>query len=315
MLLMFAAAAGLLLLAACSDDDDADDSSASEAALAPSAYPLTVTDLLGREVEIAARPTKVVALSPTAVELVYAAGGTVIGRSASVDYPEAALTATDVGIAYQPNFEIIASLTPDLIVADSVLHAQPQLQSTLEELSTPVVFAGAENVDDMLAGLALLGSVFNTSGEADAQLAAIGEALDAAAESIGVAGVSAVILIADRDQTLYAAKANSWAGDIMARLGIENPAAEQPDAGPFPGYTAIPIELLLQFDPDYVFTVTPAPEPAPRLNTLIPQIPPFQGLSAVQGERVFELDLELFLQAPGPRVVDAVRALEAIIAE
>lgn len=335
ILTLVALLAGVLLVSACDDDDDDNDSAsdgveasesdttesdadeanedATDAAVTATVYPVTVTDLLDREVEITERPQAIVGISPTAVELVYAVGGSVVGRSGTATFPAAAVDAEDVGSAYQPSLEVIASLEADLIVADSVIHAQPQLRAALEALSIPVIFAGAENIEQVYAGLALVGIALDAQDAATAEVTRIKDAIAAARASIDGSDASAVLMIADRDQSLYAAKANSWAGDIFAQLGITNPAAEQPDAGPFPGYTALPGEQLLAFDPTYIFTVTPAPEPAPRLSTLIPQIPPFAGLAAVRAEHVVEVDDSIFLQAPGPRVVEAVEAIVAAL--
>ena len=313
----------LALGAACSSDGDGDATATAAATAvatepataaaattaAAAAYPVTVTDQLGNAVTIEAAPQRIVALSPTAVELVYAVGGTVVGRSASADYPAAATSATDVGTAYQPSLETILSLNADLVIADKVIHAQPQLQAALAGLSMPVLYLGADSYADVLDALALIGAALDARAQADAAIAAIATALTDAQEQIGDAEVSAVVLIADRDQTLYAAKANSYAGDLLAQAGITNAAADLPDAGPFPGYAAVAPETLLQFDPDFIFTITPAPEPAPRLSTVIAMIPPFAGLAAVRDGQVVELDLVLFLQSPGPRVVDAIDAL------
>ncbi len=311
---VIALAAGLVLVAACGDDDDEDSAAGAATAAAPAtAYPVTVTDLLGRTVEIAQKPAVVVGLSPTAVEFVYSVGGTVSGRSSSVDYPEAARGATDIGSAYQPSIEAILALNPDLVVADSIIHAQPQLRSALEALEVPVIFAGADSLLKVTEGIRLMGAVFDASDRAEALVEEIEQAQAAARDALAASSVSAVALIADRDQTLYAGRADSYVGDILKQIGVQNPAAEEPVAGPFPGYTAIAPEQLLQFDPDFILTITPAPEPAPRLSSLIPQIPPFRGLQAVTDDHVIELDIELFLQAPGPRVLEAMRALVAAL--
>ncbi len=306
----------LLVGVACGDDDDGEpaDSSPTPAPTtapteAPVDYPVTVTDLLGRTVEIPARPQAVVALSPTAGELVYAAGGTLVGRASSVQFPEEAKVAEEVGSAYQPNFEAILALSPDLIVADSVIHASPNFRGPLEALDVPLIFAGADSYQGVLDGLALMGEVFADSEKTNEVIAGIEQALSDAKGELAGDEITAVVLISDRDQVLYAAKPNSYAGDVLARLGITNSAADEPDAGPFPGYSALAPERLIQFNPDLVITVTPAPPPAPRLGDLFMQIPPFQALDAVQQGRVVEIDVNLLLQAPGPRLAEALRAV------
>lgn len=344
--LLGTAAVALLLGAACSDDEgDADTgteatatASATEATetataeatetataeatettaateVAAVTYPVEVTDMLDRTVTIEAEPTTIVTLSPTAAEYVAALGAPVAGRSSSTNYPPEVVDAADIGSAYQPSPEAVLALNPDLIVADASIHARPDILGMLESASVPVVFVNAVTYEDVLTGFELMGQVLNKPAEAADQVAAV-EAAHAAASETVPEGVTAVVLIADADQTLYAANANSWAGGLLETVGATNVAGGEADSGPYPGYSTVAPEVLLQWNPDYVLTVSPAPPPAPPLSEMLTEIPPFAGLAALQNGRVVELDVQLFLQAPGPRVTEALDVLaETLSAE
>ncbi len=312
-----------LIATACGGDDDDEAATPTPAAqqtepaaspTAAAAYPVTVTDMLGRRVEIKAEPKTIVAVSPTAVELVYAAGKTVAGRPSTANYPPEAQSATPVGTAYQPNLEAILALKPDLVIADSVIHAQPALRQPLEGLPVPVIFAGANSYQQVLDALRLVGTALNATEATNRVIADIEKALADARKALEGKNVTAVAILSDRDQTLYAAKSTSYTGDILKELGIRNPADALPDAGPFPGYATIAPEKLVEFNPDYIFAITPAPPPAPRLANLIPTIPPFRGLKAVTSNHVVDSDVELFVQAPGPRVKLALEAVAKAVA-
>lgn len=279
-------------------------------------FPVTVTDLLGREVEIAEAPQRIVGLSPTAVEHVYAVGGTVVGRVASAVYPPEVESAEEVGDAYQPNLEAILALEPDLVVADSIIQANPQLRSAVEGLGVPVVFAGANSYQDVIDGLTVVGEALGRQDAAEARIAEIEASLAEAQEMVGDTEVSALVVIGDRDRVIYAANDSSYPGDLMSLLGITNPLGGEPDSGPFPGYTTAPPDLLIQSDPDYLFTLSPAPPPAPPLSQAIRLLPGINDMTAVQEGRIGELDVQLMVQASGPRVDEALMALaEAVTAE
>ena len=115
-----------------------------------------------------------------------------------------------------------------------------------------------------------------------------------------------MILISDQDQSLYAARPESYTGLIAEIVGLHNKAEGLDDSGPYPGFAMVSPEFVLGANPDIILTISPAPEPAPKLSDSIKRIPPFAGLTAIQQNNVFEADLTLFLQSPGPRIVDAV---------
>ena len=199
------------------------------------------------------------------------------------------------------------------MVADSFIQAQPQVREALEGLGVPVVFVGAVSFADMVTAYELMGAVLDAGDLAAEQIAAV-EAAHAAAMSAVSADTTVVLLIADRENTLYAANGTSWAGSLMAEVGATNVADGEADSGPFPGYSIVAPETLLQWDPAVILTVTPAPAPAPRLSEIMTQIPPFAGLTALRSGRVVEMDVELYLQSPGPRVIEALEALAETLA-
>jgi iron complex transport system substrate-binding protein len=310
-----ALAASLALTAACGDDDSTSAkatqpaASASAPATVAAAYPLKITDMAKRSVEIKQKPAVVVAVSPTAVELVYAAGGTVVGRSSSVDFPDAAKAATDVGSAYNPSPEKILALKPDLVIGDSVIiKGVPAIQKMLDGLGVPVLYVGAESYADVIAGLDLMGKVFNAPEKTDAVKAGIEKAKNDAKAALAGKNVSVVAITADEKTQLYAAKDSSYPGDILKEVGVKNPANPLPDTPPFPGYALLAPEKMLEMNPDFILAIKPDPR-APALAGVIKGIPPFKGLKAVAGNHVLDGDVEVFLQAPGPRIADAFRLI------
>lgn len=314
------------LAAACGGDDDASTPAASAAAASPSGaataaatapaaatYPMTVTDMAGRSVQLKQKPQRIVAISPTAAEMVYAAGGTILGRSSSVKFPSEAAAATDIGSAYQPNPEKILSLKPDLIVGDSVIiKGAPNIVKLVEDIGAPVLFIGAESYQDVLNGLDLIGKALGGSDKTAQVKAGIEKARNDAKAALAGKTVSAVAMTADEKQQLYAAKETSYVGDIMKQAGLTNPAKDLPDTPPVPGYSLLAPEKLLQLNPDYIFAITPDPR-APALAPTIARIPAFKDMKAVTTGHVVDANVELFLQAPGPRIADAFKALTAAL--
>ena len=94
---------------------------------AASSFPVTVHAANG-DVVIKARPTKVISLSPTATEDLFAvgAGPQVVAVDQDSDYPKGVPTTSLSG--YTPNAEAIAAYNPDLVVVSNDGGIVAQLQ-------------------------------------------------------------------------------------------------------------------------------------------------------------------------------------------
>jgi iron complex transport system substrate-binding protein len=266
--------------------------------------------MLGRSSTISAAPEAVAALSPTTVEYVYAVGATSLTRSSSVRYPDAATAAADIGPSYQPNLELIAEKQPDLIIADSVL--QPQLVQDLESLNIPVLYAGAQSFDDVLTGLRLVGRVLDRSPEADAAAAGLEDQLSNLQARLP-AEKPRVLVLNGTPTDFYSAKPESYVGDLVDLLGGVNVAADAPDVGRFPGYTQLSLEAILPLAPDVVLGITAGPPGGTTITESLASNPGWADVPAVKSGRVYEISAELYLQAPGPRVGEALEGLAKLL--
>ena len=291
----------LILMLACTSDRESNLSQSTQ----DISEPISVVDALGRTVSFESVPERIAAISPTATEILYAAGGTSILRDRSSNFPLEVQSLPDVGSAYAPSIETLVSAKPDLVLIESITQAR--LASDLEQVNLKVLAVKSETIDDIKNYIIKVGQIIgketvasNKVSEIEKRLAEVGQA----------DGRSVLILISDQDRNLYAARPESYTGLIATTSGLINKAEGLPDSGPFPGFSLMSPEAILVSNPDVLITITPAPEPAPRLSKTITQIPPFSSLKAVLNMRIFEADAALFLQSPGPRIVEAVESLK-----
>src|SRR6188768_3062745 len=99
-LILYAAALVCALAVACgggsSTDYESRGTSSTRSGPAPAAVDLSKDDM-GRSVELPKQATRIVAMSPSIVELMYAVGAPPVGRPSSADFPEAAKTVPSFG--------------------------------------------------------------------------------------------------------------------------------------------------------------------------------------------------------------------------
>ena len=264
-----------------------------------------IIDALGQSLTFDVVPERIATLSPTATEILYSAGGASVLRDRASNFPEEAKTLPDVGSAYDPSIEAILAARPDLVIIEALTQAR--FASILGQSGLKVMAVKVESVEDVKSNILNVGKVIGNENLAAQKVSEIEKRLSAVSDSDER---SVLMLISDQDRNLYAARPESYTGLIASTLGMANKAEGLPDSGPFPGFSMMTPEAILMANPDVIVTITPAPEPAPRLSETITQIPPFAALKAIQTGSIFEADLTLFLQSPGPRIVDAVESLK-----
>lgn len=266
---------------------------------------VVVTDALGQRVSFDGTPRRIATISPTATEILYLIGGSSILRDRSSNFPDQVKEIPDVGSAYNPSIEKILAERPDLVIIEALTQAR--FAGQFKESGLNVLAVKAETLGDIKTSIENVGKVIGRKGVAEEEIASIETRLASAGNEDGR---TVLMLISDQDRNLYAARPESYTGLIASTLGMDNLAAGLPDSGPYSGFAMMSIEAILASDPDIIVTISPAPEPAPRLSDTLLQIPPFKSLKAIRNGDVLEVDVQLFLQSPGPRIVEAVELLK-----
>jgi len=294
-----------LITAACGTDAAAPEPPPTPA---EAGFPVTV-DAYGVPVTIAARPERIVSLSPASTEGLFAlgAGAQVVAVDEYSDFPAEAPTTTLSG--FTPNLEAIVAFEPDLVV---VSYDPGDLVAGLQAAGiTVLVLPAAVTFDDVYTQLEILGVVTGNVG-GSAELVASLQTRVAAVVATLPALERPLTYFHELDDTLYTVTSSTFVGAVYALLGLDNIAdAADPDGASF-GYPQLSAEFLLDADPDLVF-LADTRCCATSAETFA-QRPGFSALRAVQDGNVIELDDDVASRW-GPRIVDLLEQAADALAQ
>lgn len=298
----------VLFLTACGGDGGAK----TPPAATPTPIDLTKDDL-GRSLTPPATPQRIVAMSPSVVELMFAVGATPVGRPSSANYPEAAKAVQAFGESRSPNVEAIAALKPDLIIADALLH-QAIADSLSKQLNVPVFAVRVASFNDVTRGLRIVGALTGKREAGETQAKALEDKLAAIKAKLPASGPSVLVLVAASQSQFIAARSNTYLGDVLSLLGGRNLVTSDPENFNYPGFTDYSPERIIEKNPDVIIAASiGGPPGTPKTSDILKSVPAFASLNAVKSGRVYEVDPFVYIQSAGPRVSQILDALPKIL--
>jgi iron complex transport system substrate-binding protein len=287
-----------LTLGACADNSTSKASQGGASGPAAASFPVTVGNAT-----LAKRPEKIVVLSPSATEMVFAigAGKQVAAVDDNSNYPAEAPRSKLSG--FTPNAEAIAEKAPDLVVISNDTN---KISDQLAKLKIPVYLAAAaKTLDDTYRQLGELGRL---TGHVD-------EATDVAERMKG----DIAKLVKDLpqrskkptyyyelDPTYYTVTSKTFVGSLLAMAGLENVADPADADGAKGGYPQLSQEALIKANPDFVFLADT--KCCKQSAATVKARTGWAGVGAVRGDRIVALDDDVASRW-GPRAVDLVRAI------
>ncbi|TVT18948.1 ABC transporter substrate-binding protein, partial [Amycolatopsis rhizosphaerae] len=254
------------------------------------------------------QPTRIVSLSPSATETLFAvgAGKQVVAVDSTSDYPAQA-PHTKLA-ALSPDPEAIAAYHPDLVVVSADTTG---LSPALAKIGAQtLVMPDAKTLDDAYREFADLGTA--TGHRAEGQ--SLSRQVRADVDGIIAATPKPAKPLSyyyELDQTYYSATSATFLGQILQRFGLTN-IADGTDPSASGGYPQLSPERILQSDPDLVFLADS--KCCGQNAQSVAARPGWNTLSAVQHGRVFTLDDDIASRW-SPRIVELVRAVSTAVSQ
>jgi iron complex transport system substrate-binding protein len=266
------------------------------------AFPTTVEAANGA-VELAAMPRRIVSLSATATEMLYAigAGNQVVAVDGASDFPSGTPMSGTLS-ADVPSVDAILAQRPDLVL----VHLDGNgVLGGLDERRVPVLhLPAAEKLDDSYAQLDLLGRATGHPLEAAAVTQRMKDEIQALVAQVP-ARPTPVRIYHEIDRDLFTTTSATFIGELYRLAGLENIAD---GAGDGSGYPQISTDRVVERNPDWIF-LAHAPDGADPLTALAARNG-WSGVRAVQANQVVQLDPEVASRW-GPRTVELLRTILA----
>ena len=271
------------------------------------AFPLTLTDDEGTAVHLAARPARIVSLTPATTETLFALGlgDHLVGDGAFDDYPAAAKRLPHVATYQGVSIEQLVALRPDLVLAGGNGLNAPADIARIRSLGIPVVVVYAATVEGVLADIRLVGEAGGVLPEAVTLTAAMEGRLAAITAAAAAAGSRPrTFYEIDHQPEIYGPADGSFVADMITRAG-----GQAITTGSSSSFT-MPLERLVAADPQ-VIVLGDA-----DYGTTAAQVgargAPWSSMSAVRQGAVRPID-DIIVTRPGPRLADGLAALALAI--
>ena len=266
------------------------------------AFPVTVTDALGKEITLEEAPDRIVSLTPSNTEILFGLGldEEIVGINDNDNYPEQVAEKTRIG-GIEYNIETIISLQPDVVFAHE--SSMFTFESALEQLEasgvTVFVVEDAATFDETYETIEVIGTLTGKDEEANKIIASIQSKLaDIQTKLQGVTPKTAFMVVGGGPE-IYVVGQNTFMNEMLKEIKVDNVVKEE-------GWPLYSAEQFIAANPDsIVFTYAGHDE-------MIKNDPAFAVMTAIQNNALTVVDGDK-TSRQGPRIAEGVESLAKAI--
>lgn len=271
--------------------------------------PLTVTDDLGTDLSLEGPAQRIISLSPSMTEILFAigAGDRLVGRDSNSLYPEEAQQVKDLGGMWEglPTEDILA-LEPDLVLAAEIISSDQVGQ--LAELGLNVYWqANPDDFAGLYENILQIAVLTGTEEEAEALISSLEERIAALEGTLAEAEEKPLVFY-ELDATDPTNPWTTGSGTFISYIIDKSQGKNLGDA--LEGdWVKISSEEVVAQNPDYILLADAMYGTTPES---VAERAGWEEITAVQEGNIYPFDPSI-LSVPGPRLVDGYQQVAEII--
>lgn len=264
---------------------------------------VTLTDMTGREITLDEPATRIVALTPSDCEILYAigAGDLLVGRGKYCDYPAEVLDIPAVESGSDANIEQIVELQPQVLIMSTMSQTDEQVQQ-LEAAGIHVVVSDAQDIDGVYTAINMIGELVGKQDEAASVVESMQKTFDEIKANAGDGTKTIYFEVSPLEYGLWTAGTGTFMDEIANMMGLKNCFSD------VEGWAAISEEQVLERNPDYILTISMYYGEGPTPEEEIASRAGWENVTAVKNGKILNLQNNE-LSRPAPRLAEGAKAL------
>ena len=265
---------------------------------------ITVTDMKEREITLDEPATRVVALTASDCEIIYAigAGDALVGRGEYCDYPLEVVDVTAVESGANTNIEQIINLEPQVVFMSTMAQTEEQVEA-LEAAGIKVVVSEAQDIEGVYTSIKLIGELMGKNDEATSIINDMKSSFDDLASKATSEDTKTVYFeVSPLEYGLWTAGSGTFMNEICEMLNLKNVFDD------VVGWGEISEEQVMERNPDYIVTISMYFGEGPTPEEEIMSRKGWEDITAVKNGAILNLSNNE-LSRPAPRLVDGAKLM------
>lgn len=264
----------------------------------------TLTDMSGKEITLKEPATRIVALTASDCEILYALGAqdVLVGRGEYCDWPAEVLDVPSVQSGADTNIEQIIALEPQVVLMSTMAQTDEQIKA-LEDAGIQVVVSDAQDIEGVYTAITMVGELTGKEDEAAEVISGMQDTFRELEEKATGDGTETIYFeVSPLEWGLWAAGSNTFMNEITEMLHLKNLFDD------VEGWAEVSEEQVIERAPDYIVTITMYSGEGDLPEDEIAKRAGWAEIPAVANQKILNLPNNE-LSRPGPRLADGAQML------